>query len=187
MRLPPALIEIIAKNVIRTLSSRGAISSDKPAETAARLVRLLNLDLQKDEAITEKAKSLLLSRDNEIRAVRDLDYRSLLAKAKKELAAQENFVPWGGAEKMTSDKVLHLSREVLELLKNDDDVEYFVSAENLKKEIALSLEKEKTRDNERMAKAAAKVRSIKRNIPEGSSEFVTLTEQFYREFLEKER
>lgn len=187
MRLPPALIEIIAKGVLRTLSSRGTVSSEKPSETAAKIQRLLELDLQRDETISEKAKSLLQSRHGEIESSRDIDYRSLLGRARNELAAKEGFVPWGGAEKISSDKVRQLAREILELLKGDDSVEYFTGAENLKREVALALEKEKARDNERMARATAKVRSIKRNIPEGSSEFVTLAEQFYREFLEKER
>ncbi len=82
MRLPPALIEIIAKGVLRTLSSRGTVSSEKPSETAAKIQRLLELDLQRDETISEKAKSLLQSRHGEIESSRDIDYRSLLGRAR---------------------------------------------------------------------------------------------------------
>lgn len=187
MRLPPVLVSIIAKGIFRTLTARGAISSDKPAETVSKLERLLALDLQKDEDIAERAKSMLESRYGEIKAVKDVDYRSLLGKAKKELAAREGFVPWGGTEKIPPEKVLQLSREVLAFFRADGDLEYFLPAENLRKEIALAFEKEKARDEERMRRAALKVSSIRRNIPEDSSEFVTLKEQFYREFLEKER
>lgn len=187
MRLPPVLVSIIAKGIFRTLSTRGAVSSEKPAETVSKIERILLLDLQKDEEIAERAKSMLESRYSEIKAVKDVDYRSLLGKAKKELAAKEGFVAWGGSEKIPPEKVLQLSREVLAFFKTDDDLEYFIPPENLRKEITLAFEKEKAKDNDRMRKAALKVASIKRNIPEDSSEFVTLKEQFYREFLEKER
>jgi len=187
MRLPPVLVTIIAKGLYRSLSGRGALVSDKPAETVAKLEKLLSLDLQRDEELAERAKSLLESRHSEIKAEKDVDYRQLLGKAKKELAAMEKFVPWGGPEKMSSDKIGQLSRDILEFIRSDDDIEYFMPPDSLKREIALAFEKEKARDNERMQKALLKVRSIKRNIPEGSGEFATLAEQFYREFLEKDR
>jgi uncharacterized protein len=187
MRLPPVLIAIIAKGIVKTLSVRGVIASEKPSDTISKLERLLNFDLQKDEELTNRAKSLLESRYDEIKALKDVDFRQLLGKAKKELAAKENFIPWGGSDKISPDKILQLSAEILEFFKRDEDLEYFVPPENLRREITLAFDKERMKDSGRIQKANAKVRSIKRNIPEGSSEFSTLAEQFYREFLEKER
>jgi hypothetical protein len=187
VKLPPLLVSIISKGIFRTLSGRGLIVSGKPAETVLKLEKLLLLDLQKDEELTARAKALLESRLDEIKAAGDFDFRLLLSKAKNELASKERIVQWGGSEKIPSEKVLQLSKEILECFKKDDELEYFTSTDNLRKEIAFALEKEKARDKDREQRAAAKVISIKRNIPEGSSEFVTLAEQFYREFLEKER
>lgn len=152
-----------------------------------KIERLLTLDLQKDEELADRAKAELEGHHSMISAAKDVDYRSLLGKTKNKLAAAEGYVPWGGSEKIPPDKISQLSRDILDFFRSDEDLEYFVTADNLKREIAMAFEREKARDNERMRRALTKVTSIKRNIPEGSSEFVTLAEQFYREFLEKER
>ena len=87
--------------------------------------------------------------------------------------------------KLSREKLQSLAGQIHRLLLRDDDVEYFVKDEDLRLGILRALEREMAADEAREAKAREKVRSIRRNIPEGSSEFNELQRQFYQELLDK--
>lgn len=87
--------------------------------------------------------------------------------------------------KVSREKVQDLTGQILGLLLNDSDVEYYVGEQELRLAILRALEYELAKDEAREAKARQKVLSIKRKIPEDSPEFRALYQQFYRELLER--
>lgn len=186
MRLPKELVTIVTRGILRHLIERKIISSENVRDTQQKLEKIVFLDLEKDEEFLREAKSVLDKKMAEIKEVKDLDYHLLLLKAKKEIASKENFVVWGGEGKFSTEKINQLSKDFANFFENDDLIEYYVKKEDLFKEIKRSFENEMNRDKKREIMAEEKVRSIKRNIAKGTSEYDTLKEQFYREFLSKE-
>jgi len=186
MRLPNELVTIICRGILRQLIERKIISSENPKETQLKLEKIFKLDLEKDNYFTEKAKSILDSKLAEIKSQGAVDFRALLSKVKKELATKEKYVLWSGESKFPEDKVWQLSRDFAEFFKSDDQIEYFVKPDQLVKETVFAFKNEAQKDKKREDMALKKVLSIKRNIQEGTSEFETLKDVFYREFLTKE-
>jgi hypothetical protein len=185
MRLPPHLIELIARGLVRGLCGKGVISSDHPERSIEKVTRLVTADLSVEDALTEEARLLLVGRQDEIKG-KDLEYHALLAKAKSQLASQRGYVLSSGPGRLSREKVQDLTGQIFDLFLRDEDVEYFVKDPDLRLAILRGLEHELARDEARTEKARQKVRNIKRNIPEESAEFHTLFMQFYRELLEKE-
>ncbi len=87
--------------------------------------------------------------------------------------------------KLSAEKMNFLAGKLVDLFLNDDDIEYYVSEIDLRRAVVRALSDEMKRDEAREEKARQKVRNIRRGIPENSAEFETLSQQFYREFLDK--
>jgi hypothetical protein len=185
MRLPPHLIGILARRLVHGLITKGTIASDHPERTVDKVTRLLTADLGVEDEITEQARLLLLDRQEEIKG-QDIEYHALMAKAKSQLASQRGYVLSSGPGRLSREKLQNFTGQILGLLLQDDDVEYFVKEPDLRLAILRGLEHEMARDEARSERARQKVRNIKRNIPEESAEFHTLFMQFYRELLDKE-
>jgi hypothetical protein len=185
MRLPPHLVELLARRLLQGLSGKGIIASDHLERTIEKVGRLIAADLSVEDELAEQARLLLAGREEEIKG-RDLEYHALLSKAKAQLASQRGYVLSSGPDRLSREKIQDLTNQVMGLLLRDDDVEYFVKDQDLRLAILRGLEHELARDEARAEKARQKVRNIKRHIPEESAEFHTLFQQFYRELLDKE-
>lgn len=185
MRLPPILVEILGRRIVRSLLDGEVIASDHPDRTAEKVARLIQRDLQVEDALTEEARTLLLHHHEAVRQG-DVEMHRILSRMKAQLAARRGYVLSSGPERLSREKVLDLTLQIRKLLLTDPDVEYFVQDEDLRSRIQRALERELARDADRERKAREKVLGIRRRIPEGSPEYQALFQQFYRELLEKE-
>lgn len=185
MRLPPPLVDLLARRTIRGLMADAVITSDHPDRTAEKVARLITADLKTEDDITEEARRILMDHQAAIKN-QDVEYHHLLAKVKAEVAAKRGYMLSSGPGKISREKVMELGRQVTAMLLEDDDVEYFVKDEAFRNAVVRALEREVARDAQREEQARQKVRNIKRRIPEESAEFQTLYLQFYRELLDRE-
>ncbi len=185
MRLPPPLIDLVARGVVRQLIARRVVSSDHPRATEEKVARLIAEDLKVEDALNEEAR-LVLDEHREALRGGEVEYHRLFTRVKSELAAQRGYVLGAGPGKLPREKVNSLGGAVAVLLLEDPDVEYFVPEPQLRLAVLRALEDEMRRDLLREEKAHQKVRSIRRNIPEESAEFHALFQQFYRDLLDRE-
>jgi hypothetical protein len=184
MRLPPQLIEQIARNLVNALAERGVLVSDHPERTMEKWAHVIAGDLRIEDEVTEEARELLLQHQARLKEA-DVEYHTLLAKAKAQIAAKRGYVLSTGPGRLSREKIQDLTRQLYEHALKDDDVEYFVKDQELRNAILRALELEMARDAAREEKARQKVRNIKRHIPEDSPEFHALFQQFYRELVDK--
>jgi len=184
MRLPPPLIDLVAKGLVNALITRGTLASDHPHQTVEKVARLIAADLRVEDEVTEAARLILDEHQAELRGG-DVEYSRLLGKVKGEVASQRGYLLGSGPGKLPRDKVQSLAGQIVDLFLADPDVEYFVKATDLRVSVTRALEDEMRRDGLREERARQKVRSIKRHIPEDSGEFHALFLQFYRELLDR--
>jgi hypothetical protein len=184
LRLPPPLIELVARRLVMGLIERGVIASDRPEKTVAAVAHLLSADLKVEDEITEEARQILLEHQGELKG-KDLEYHTLIAKAKAQIAARRKYVLSTGPGKLSREKMQDLTTQVFGLFLQDQDIEYFVKDQDLRNAVLRGLDHEMAHDAAREEKAREKVRRIRRNIPEESGEFHALYQQFYRELLDK--
>lgn len=186
MKLPNELVTIVCRGILKQLIARRIIFTENLNDTLSKMINIFKLDLDRDSHLTEKAKSIVDKELDKLKSKSNIDYRNFLLKVKKELAAKEKYILWVGDSKFPEEKIWQLSRDFTEFFKSDDKIEYFVKPEQLVKEIVFVFSAEALKDKKREERALNKVLSIKRNIKEGTSEFESLKDVFYRELLEKE-
>jgi hypothetical protein len=184
MRLPPTLIELLSRNLVMGLIERGILASDRPERTIERTSHLVTSDLMVEDEITEEARQILLDHQGELKG-QDVEYHSLMGRAKGQLAARRGYVLSSGPGRLSREKMQDLTSKLFDMFLRDPDVEYFVKDQDLRNAVLRGLEHEMVHDAAREEKAKEKVRRIRRNIPEESGEFHALFQQFYRELLDK--
>ena len=91
MRLPPPLIDLIARRMVQALIEKGVIASDHPEHTIEKVAHLITGDLKVEDEITEEARQILLQHQDELKG-QDMEYHRLLSKVKIELAAKRGYV-----------------------------------------------------------------------------------------------
>ena len=84
--------------------------------------------------------------------------------------------------KVSREKALRLSHQVLKYLNQDDSVEFFADPQEIRQEIFRMIEAEMKADDAIDAAVRHKIESQKRLIPEGSGEWDVL----YRKYFEEE-
>jgi hypothetical protein len=189
MRLPPPLIARISRQLVLSLIDREVISSDHLQATMDKVERLITADLSIEDEITDEAKTLLSQHQNELRG-KDVEYHRLFTKVKSELASKRGYVlgTTEPGEKIGREKLHDFARKLLKVFLKDEDIEYYVQSEEaLRLAIFKGLDKELALDNARREAARQKVLNIKRHIPEESSEFRALSQQFYQELVDRGR
>lgn len=184
MRLPPPLIELIARRLVLGLIERGVVASDHPEQTMDKVAHLITADLKVEDEITEEARQLLLDHQVELKG-QDMEYHALMGRAKGQLAARRGYLLSSGPGRLSREKLQDLTTRIYELFLKDQDIEYFVKDQDFRAAILRGMEHEMAHDAAREEQAKEKVRRIRRNIPEESGEFHALFQQFYRELLDK--
>jgi hypothetical protein len=91
MRLPPPLIELIARRTVQTLVTRGIIATDHTERTIEKVSRLIAADLAVEDEITEEAREILVQHQDALKG-EDVEYHRLLMKVKSELAAKRGYI-----------------------------------------------------------------------------------------------
>lgn len=92
MRLPPPLIEQIARGLVRSLLEKGLIASDHPDRTREKVARLIAADLKIEDEITEEARQILVGYQGIMRDDEEMEYHRVLARVKGEVAAKRKYV-----------------------------------------------------------------------------------------------
>ncbi len=184
MRLPPPLIDLMARGLLRQLQERRVIVCDRPRDAEEKVVRLITENLRMDDELAEEARLVLAGHQQEM-AESDMEYHLLITRVKAQLAAKRGYIAGTGPGKLPRDKARDLAAKITGLFLKDPEVEYFVKEQELRAAVLRGIEDEMRRDATREEKARQKVRSIKRNIPEDSGEFHALFQQFYRELLDR--
>jgi hypothetical protein len=83
--------------------------------------------------------------------------------------------------KVSREKALRLSHQVLKYLNQDDSVEFFADPQEIRQEIFRMIVAEMKTDEAIDAAVRRKIESQKRTIPEGSGEWDVLYRKYYEE------
>ena len=89
--------------------------------------------------------------------------------------------------KLSREKVLRLSHLILDYINEDDGLEYFVEAQELRQEILRLIEGEMKADEAIDALVRRKIETQKRTILEGSEEWDVLYRKYYEEDVARHR
>ena len=89
--------------------------------------------------------------------------------------------------KLSRDKVVHLSHLILNLLNEDEDVEFFAEPQEIRGDVFKLISDEMKADEAIDALVRRKIESQKRPIVEGSEEWEILYRKYYEEEVSRHR
>jgi hypothetical protein len=87
--------------------------------------------------------------------------------------------------RLSHERCVHLSHLVINLLEDDDQVEFLRDANDIRLKILQILEGEMTRQDEVEEGIRRRIATQRRDIPEGSAEWEVLFRKYYEEEMKK--
>jgi hypothetical protein len=188
MLLAREFIGYLSRQLVRRLSP-ALFESSNPQSAAEVIAQTITDELSTEDKLNDEVRDLL-DQYSEYMRRENVSYQEMFRRIKNQLMAQRKIIrasgrDTGDAMKLSRDKINEISHQIVAALRRSRDVRVRKDSN----EVRLGLVKEITdllQMEERVDKASrAKVRSQKRDIPEGGEEYDLLHKRYYAEELKK--
>ena len=188
MLLAREFIDYLSRQLVKRLVPRVLETSD-PVLAADHMSYLIEEDLSVEDKLNDEVRELLEQHSEQMR--RDaLSYQDMFRKIKNTLIQQRKVIraagrDTGDAMKLSRDKVNDLSHKLITMIRSKREFRVKGDANAARLELVKAMTEILTVE-ERVDRAARqKVKSIKRDIPEGGEEWDLLHHRFYSEEMKK--
>ena len=189
MLLPREFVAYLSRQIVRRLVP-GTIETPVP-ERVTELVHTVIFDeLDAEDRLNDEVRDILEQNSDYMRR-EGVSYQEMFRKAKNTLVQQRKIVrasgrDTGDAMKLSRDKITDISHKLITALKKSRDLRFKKKDENEARLEIVKAFTEILQVEEKADRAARdKVRSIKRDITEGSEEWDILQKRYYGEELKK--
>jgi uncharacterized protein len=189
MLLAREFITYISKQLVQKLSG-GTIESSSPDAVAEKVATVIADELAVEDRLNDEVRDVL-SQYAEYMRRESVSYSEMFRRVKNTLISQRKVIRASGRDtgdsmKLSRDKVTDISHKVVEMLRKDHAIRLKdKNTNNIRLEI-VRLMTELLVAEEKVDRAARdKIRTQKRDIPEGSEEWDILHERYYSEELKK--
>ena len=189
MLLARELINYIARQTVRKLSPTWIETSD-PQTAATFIAGLMEEDLAVEDRLNDEVRDLL-SQYSEYMRREGVSYQEMFRRIKNTLIMQRKVIrasgrDTGDAMKLSRDKVTDMSHKLVDMLRKSRDLRLKNKDTNAVRLEIVRLMTELLQAEDKVDRAARqKIRSQKREIPEGTEEWDLLHRRYYSEELKK--
>jgi hypothetical protein len=188
MLLAREFIGYLSRQLVERLSP-STFETVNPPAVAETIAGVIEEDLSTEDRLNDEVRDLLDEYSEYMRR-ENVSYQEMFRRIKNQLVAQRKIIRASGRDsgdqmKLSRDKVNDLSHKIVTALRKSRDVRVRKDSN----EVRLALVREITdllQMEDRVDRAArAKIRTQKRDIPEGGEEFDLLLRRYYAEELKK--
>lgn len=188
MLLPRTFISYLAREVARRLS-QGSIQTSNEAAVREAFEEVLIDELSLEDEINAEARELLNQYTDYIRQER-IPYQEMFWKVKRNILAERKAVsaqPRGEKEgmKISRDKIIELSHKLAGKLPRVSGVRVKKPWNEIRLQILREMRDILTKEESIDQLAQEKIRNQKRDIPEGSEEWIVLFRRYYEEEMKR--
>jgi hypothetical protein len=188
MLLAREFITFIGRRVAQRLTP-GMIDTAVPQRVSDIVSDLISNELLAEDKLNEEVRSLLDDYSDYMRR-EGVSYQEMFRRAKNTLIAQRKIVratgrDTGDAMKLSRDKITDVSHKLVIELKKSRELRLKKDANEIRLEIVKAMTEILAAEEKVDRAARDKVRTLKRDIPEGSEEFDLLHQRYYGEELKK--
>ena len=189
MLLPRDFVTYLSRQIVRRLTP-GTIETPAPDRVAELVNNLITDELEAEDRLNDEVRDKLEEYSEYMRR-EGVSYQEMFRKAKNALIQQRKIVraagrDTGDAMKLSRDKISDISHKLVSTMKKSRDLRFRKKVDN---DVRLDIVKAFTeilQVEERADRASRdKVRTLKRDIPEGSEEWDLLQKRYYSEELKK--
>src|SRR5579872_2365056 len=189
MLLAREFIGYLSRQLVRRLSPQ-AIETNDPQAAADVIAHIIEEELAVEDRLNEEVRDLL-SQYSEYMRREGVSYQEMFRRIKNTLISQRKVIRASGrdthdAMKLSRDKVTDISHKIVEMLRKSRDLRLKNKDTNAVRLEILRVMTDLLMTEDKVDRAARqKIRSQKREIPEGSEEWDLLHRRYYSEELKK--
>jgi len=188
MLLPREMIGYLSRQVVKRLAAKSIDAANPPAVTET-ITLVITQELEAEDKLNDEVRELLSQYADYMRQ-EGIPYSEMFRKIKNQLVIKHKIVRASGRDsndsmKLSRDKVTDLSHKIVAELKKSREIRIKRPDNEMRLEIVKGFTEVLMAEDKCDRDARAKVRSQKKEIPEGSEEFDLLQKRYYGEELKK--
>src|SRR4051812_34402590 len=189
MLLAREFVAYISRQLVRRLTP-GIIETSTPDLVTEKIAEVITEELSAEDRLNDEVRDLL-SQYSEYMRREGVSYQEMFKRIKKTMISQRKVIrasgrDTGDAMKLSRDKVTDISHKIVEMLRKNRDLRLKQKDPNVVRLEVVRLMTETLMTEDKVDRAArTKIRSQKRDIPEGSEEWDLLLRKYYAEELKK--
>ena len=189
MLLAREFVSYISKQLVKSLSP-ATIETSSPDLVAEKIAEVISEELAVEDRLNDEVRDLL-SQYSEYMRREGVSYQEMFRRTKNTLISQRKVVKASGrdtgdAMKLSRDKVSDISHKIIEMLRKSRELRLRNKDSNAVRLEIVRLITDVLQTEDKVDRAArAKIRTQKRDIPEGSEEWDILLRRYYSEELKK--
>jgi hypothetical protein len=189
MLLAREFVTYISKQLVKSLSP-GMIETPSPDAVAERIAAVITEELEVEDRLNDEVRDLL-SQYSEYMRREGVSYQEMFRRIKNTMISQRKVVrasgrDTGDAMKLSRDKVTDISHKLVDALRKSRELRLKQKDTNVVRLEVVRLITDLLMTEDKVDRAArTKIRTQKREIPEGSEEWELLHRKYYSEELKK--
>jgi len=189
MLLAREFVAYLSRQLVSKLTP-GIIETPNPELVVEKIADVINEELAVEDRLNDEVRDLL-SQYAEYMRQQNVSYQEMFRRIKKTLVSQRKIIRASGRDtgdpmKLSRDKVTDISHKVVEMLRKSRELRLKNKDSNAVRLEILRVMSELLMAEDKVDRAARqKIRSQKRDIPEGSEEWDLLHNRYYSEELKK--
>jgi hypothetical protein len=189
MLLAREFVTYISKQLVKSLTP-GTIETSSPDLLVERIDGVISEELAVEDRLNDEVRDLL-SQYSEYMRREGVSYQEMFRRIKNTLISQRKVIKASGRDtgdpmKLSREKVNEISSKVIEMLRKNREIRLKNKDSNAIRLEIVRLMTELLLAEDKVDRAArAKIRTQKRDIPEGSEEWDLLLRKYYAEELKK--
>ena len=189
MLLAREFVTYLARQLVTRLSP-GIIETSVPDAVAERVADVIVEELEVEDRLNDEVRDLL-SQYSEYMRREGVSYQEMFRRIKNTMISQRKVIraagrDTGDAMKLSRDKVTDISHKIVEMLKKNRELRLKQKDTNVVRLEVVRLMTDLLMIEDKVDKAARqKIRTQKREIPEGTEEWDLLHRRYYSEELKK--
>jgi hypothetical protein len=188
MLLAREFVAYLSRELVKKLTS-GAIETHNPQAVAELIAGIITEELAVEDRLNDEVRDILQQYSDYMRR-ENVSYQDMFRKIKNTMIAQRKVIRASGRDtgdhmKLSRDKINDMSHKIVVALRKARELRIKKDLNEVRLEIVRDITEVLTAEDKVDHAARQKIRSQKREIPEGSEEWDLLHRKYYSEELKK--
>lgn len=188
MLLPREFIAYLSRQLVNQLT-KTVMDAPNAAATAEMIAGIIEDDLAVEDRLNDEVRDLLDQYSDYMRS-EGVSYQEMFRRIKNQLIQQRKVIRASGRDtgdgmKLSRDKVIDLSHKIVSALRKQRDVRVKKAENDARLEVVRIITDVLKIEDKVDREARRKIRTIKRDIPEGGEEWEVLHKRYYAEELKR--
>ena len=188
MLLPREFVTYLSRQIVQRING-SAIETHSPERVIEIVDTLINDEMAAEDKLNDEVRELLEEYSDYMRR-ESISYQDMFRKIKNTLVQKKKIVRASGRDtgdgmKLSRDKITDISHKLVALMRKSRDLRLKKDQNDARLDIVKAFTEILQVEEKADRASRDKVRSVKRDIPEGSEEFDILQKKYYAEELKK--